>query len=251
MVVIGAGRIGAALALRAAARDVPITLVGRDGIAAGLAGPEGDPVLVAVRTDDLRALADTIPAHRRSDLVFVQNGAIRDLLSELALSQATRGVLYVMAARRGDDLAPGGRSLFTGVHALAVVRWLGALDVPAEAVDRARFSVYELEKLLWLAIHGVLCELHQAPVGVVAAEHRDEIAALVVELGRIGQAAWGVDVEPGWMVERLVAYSRSIPDYRASVKEWPWRNGWLVDRSIDYGIPTPIHDRLLAQLGHR
>ncbi len=247
--IVGAGRVGQALEAASRAKGIDVRLLDRSWGSASLSGPQGDPIVLAVRNDDLVQIVGEVPAHRRADLVFVQNGALRELLRACALSQNTRGLLYFAVARRGDPISPGHTSWFCGEHGLQLARWLGHLGLTAESVDWARFSAYELEKLLWLAVHGPLCEAHGATVGEVATTHRDELAALVDELRRLGRAAMGVDVPQDWLLPRLVDYSTSIGDYRASVKEWPWRNGWLVDQSRRLGIDTPCHDAALRAAG--
>jgi hypothetical protein len=249
MTIIGAGRIGTALRRRAEERGQPLSLLGREQMARGgaLAGPAGEPVLVAVRTDDLEALIPQVPEVRRPDLVFVQNGAIRELLAAHGLEHATRGVLYTMVAKRGDDLLAGESSPFVGPHAERVVQQLSALGVPAVALDGPTFGRFELEKLLWLAILGLLCEDSGEPVGRAVDTRRDDLVTLVGELLPVGRAAWG---EQGWLVDRIVAYSKAIAAYRAQVKEWRWRNGWLQQQARAHGLPTPRHDALLIRTGH-
>lgn len=250
MVVIGAGRVGTALRLRAERAGRPLRLLDRTGSWAPLEEPIGEPILLAVRNDDLDTVIGRVPLHRHRDLVFLQNGAIRELLSRHGLALATRGLLYVMVARRGDEGLSGAPSVFTGLHAETVAKALFGMGLDAEAVDRERFGEVELEKLLWLAILGPLCDKTGQPVDVVAEEHQDEMARLVAELAPVGRAAWGVAAREDELLERIVAYSKAIAGYRASVKEWPWRNGWLVAQARAHGLPTPAHDALLTELGH-
>ncbi len=250
MIVVGAGRVGTALAERAKASGHALTLIDRRSGWEALDGPQGDPVLLAVRNDDLAGILERIPSHRRSDLVFLQNGAIRQLLQTHALSGCTRGLLYLMVASRGAPIVPGGSSWLCGSHGPAVAHFLRSLSIPAESVGWARFGYYELEKLLWLAVHGPLCESLDATVGQIAADHVEALTALVAELAAVGRAAWGVDAEVPFLVERITGYSASIPAYRASVKEWPYRNGWLVDQAERHGLQTPIHTALLTRTGH-
>ena len=252
MVIIGAGRIGGAFASRAEAVNVPVALVGRDQGWSALEGPAGDPILVATRNDDLVDVVQRTPEHRRADLVFMQNGAIRESLVEMGLAGAGRGVLYVLVATRGGPLQPGPADIpspFTGPHAARVVTFLQAIDVPAQAVDPDQFAVVEFEKLLWLSIFGLLCEAHDAPVGPVADEHEAEVEALVRELWPVGEAAWGVQADPARIAERLLVYSRSIPGCRASVKEGPYRNGWLSAQADAHGIQLPLHAQWMVRVG--
>lgn len=250
MIVIGAGRIGTGLQANAESRGLPVSLVERSSGWEALDRAAGDAVLVAVRNDDLRSVIPRIPVHRRDDLVFVQNGAVREVLAEHGLGHATRGVLYVLAAHRHAPPIPGGTNVFSGPRAAVTCEWLGSIGLPSEAVERSAFTEFELEKLLWLACNGPLCQSHAVPVGTVAGAHRVELEALVHELAPIGRATWGAVAETEQIIARMVKYSKSIPDYQASVKEWPWRNGWLRQQARTQRIPTPIHDALLAEIGY-
>lgn len=249
MVVIGAGRVGLALKRRSEARGAePVSLVDRHGGDEHLRGAQGDPILVAVRNDDLAAVVARVPTYRREDLVFVQNGAIRDLLREHSLAAATRGLLYFAVASREAEVVPGLVSPFCGPHGLTMARFMSSLGLEAHAMDWGRFSYYELEKLLWLATHGLLCQAHSCTVGELVSEHRDALGALVAELCLLGRAAMGVDADPDYVTQRLVAYSQTIPSWPASVKEWSYRNGWLRSEARRLGVPTPLHDALIDRL---
>jgi ketopantoate reductase len=244
MVVVGAGRVGTALALRARARGLDVTLVDREAGWESVQGPAGHPILVTVRNADLAAVVAKVPQRRRGDLVLVQNGAIRELVSELGLFGGTRGLLYLWAARKGEDVVAARWSPFTGPHAEAVERWFTAIDLPAEAVHPLRFVVYEVEKLLWLVVFGWLCRAHGATVGEVADRYAEEVVALTRELLPVTRAAWGIDLEAAWVVERLLQWSRAIPEFRASTAEDEWRGGWLQARARALGLHTPLLDHL-------
>ena len=249
VIVIGAGRVGTALQARSAEINVPCALVGRDRGWEALEAPQGDPVVVAVRNDDLLDVVARVPRPRRSDLVFIQNGAVREHLRENALQRATRGLIYFAVSQPGDPITPGGTSWFSGDHGLAMSRWFGAMGLAAESVDWGRFSFYELQKMCWIAAFGPLCDRHQTPVGAIVSDHRDELQALVAELAAVGRAASGVDVPLPYLVDSLCDYSKTIPDYRASTKEWRWRNGWFVDTARRRGIDIPIQRELLTAIG--
>jgi hypothetical protein len=249
VVVIGAGRVGGALAALAAAAHAPCALVDRDSGWEVLDGAGGVPVLVATRNDDLEGVVDRVPAHRRGDLVFVQNGMLRPWLREHALASATRGLLFFAVPARGAPLEPGPPSPFVGPRAAAVVAWLGAIGVPAHETDWARFSAAELEKLVWNGAFGLLCQRFDADVGTVCDAHADTLDALVRELSRVCRASLGVEVPHAWLLDRLIAYSRTIPTYQGAVKEWRWRNGWFDAAARRYGLETPLHRKLLAEVG--
>ncbi len=247
--LIGAGRIGGALQARALAKRRPVRMLGRHDDWRELDAPAGAPVVVCTRNDDLPAVLARIPAHRHADLVFVQNGMLRPWLAANGLQDATRGLLFFAVQARGAAIDPGPPSPFFGRHAEAVVAELVALDVPAEVVDAAQFAAWELEKLLWNSIFGLLCQAHACTVGAVLTAHRDEIAALNAELLAVGQRALGVKLDSAAVLQRLVDYSAAIPQNRAAVKEWPWRNGWFVAEAARQGVALPEHARLCQMAG--
>ena len=248
MQIIGAGRVGQALAARAEAQGVPCLLVDRhqgwDAVAEG----EG-PILVATRNDDLDTVVKKVPTPRRPDLVFVQNGMLRPWLQRRRLVTNTRGLLFFAVPSRGAPLQPGPPSPFAGHHAQAVVEFLQGIDVPASAVPWYRFAAQEVEKLIWNTAFGVMCQGWDAPVGVIATDHLGELTALVDELHGLCRYDLGVELEIGPLMDRLCSYSLTIPDYQGAVKEWRWRNGWFVELARHIGRPTPVHDNALERAG--
>lgn len=246
--IIGAGRVGGALAERSREYGRPCTLYDRDRDWRPLADDEG-PIVVATRNDDLETVVARVPEARRGDLVFVQNGMLRPWLARRGLESCTRGLLFFAVARRGDPISPGGRSPFWGPHAASVAGWFGEMDLAAEAVDARTFAAEELEKLMWNCVFGLLCQVHDAPVGALVQTRREEIDALVAELLALGGPALGVELQASSLSDRLCAYSASIPDYQGAVKEFEWRNGWFVDLAeAAGGGAAPRHARLLARL---
>ncbi len=249
MVVVGAGRVGTALKARAEAQGAPCHLVSRSEGWEVFEETDPTPILLAVRNDALGAVVDRIPPARHGDLVFIQNGMIRPWLADRGLEAATRGLLFFAVPERGAPLQPGGVNPFTGPRAGALVAWFQALGLEAEEVSPTRFAEVELEKLLWNSIFGLMCQAHGADVGTICDTHDEELAGLVDELRRVGEGPLEVQLAQGPLVERLCAYSRTIPRYTGAVKEWPWRNGWFVEAARTQGIATPVHDRLLRAIG--
>ena len=247
--LIGAGRIGGALQARAAQKQRPIAVLGRHDDWRVLDAPPGAPIVVCTRNDDLPTVLARVPQARHGDLVFVQNGMLRPWLAANGLADATRGLLFFAVPARGAAIEAGPASPFCGRHAAAVVGELQALDVPAEVVTAAQFAGWELEKLLWNCAFGLLCQAHACTVGDVLTRHDAELAALTAELLAVGQVALGVQVDGAAVLQRLVAYSAAIPDNRAAVKEWPWRNGWFVAEAARQGVALPVHARLCQQAG--
>lgn len=207
------------------------------------------PIFVAVRNDDLGDVLARVPSSHHSRLVFTQNGMLRPWLGEHGLAGNTRGLLFFAVPARGAPLEPGGESPFVGPHAAAVVQWLGRVGVPSAVTTPEAFASTELEKLLWNCCFGLLCEYTDGPVGAVVEKHDGLLTPLAEELLRWGMPAFGLHLDDGArsaMIERLRAYSRSIPSYRGAVKEWQWRNGWFVGVADEPGL----HEELLTMTGH-
>jgi len=248
MIIIGAGRVGGALAARASKAGIEHVLVDRTSGLDAIESSQG-PIFVAVRNDDLDPVLERVPEAAHPRLVFTQNGMLRPWLEERGLAGNTRGLLFFAVPSRGAPLEPGGDSPFVGPQARAVTGWLTSIDVPASEVEPEAFAVTELEKLLWNCCFGLLCEHADAPVGVVVEEQGELFGALADELIQLGMPAFDLSLDDASrtaMKERLCAYSRSIPEYRGAVKEWPWRNGWFVEAATTPGL----HERLLEQAGH-
>lgn len=238
--LIGAGRIGTALKYRADLAQIGVNLVTRTEGWDVLADSEG-PILVAVRNASLADVVARTPEARRDDLVFLQNGALRQRLADLDLPDADRGLIYFLVASVGGPIVGTHRSVFTGRHAEAVVDWFNELGLAAAAVDRTGFAVFEWEKHVWIAAHGVLCPALSATVGEVGTTHRATLLDLVTEWAPIGLGAWGVSTDPEDLVDHLALYSAEIPDYRPSLKAFDDRNGWFVDRAAELGLSTERH----------
>lgn len=227
---------------------MPCTLVDRAHGWEALQRLAGEPVVLTVRNDDLDAVLERIPEHRREDLVFVQNGMIRDWLAERELQDATRGLLFFAVPVRGAPIEIGPANPFWGPHAARMVGWFSQVGLPAEVLDTPEFAIAELEKLLWNSCFGLLCERFDADVGTVVREHADTLRDLVLELLSISEPAFGLSLQTQdreAMLERMRRYAQRIPDNRAAVKEWQWRNGWFVNRS-----EPPLHRQLLEATDH-
>ena len=202
------------------------------------------PIIVCTRNDSLDTIVAETPAHRQADLVFVQNGMILDWPERRRLASATQALLYFAVSRIGATPVDGGRTVVTGKWADAVTTRLARGRLACQSVTRAQYRVAVVEKLLWTCALGVLCERHDATVGAIARDRRDDLDALTEELARVCESALGLCLPRG-VADRLAAYSATIPDYRAGVKEHRWRNGWVLGRQR-----TPLHVAWLRELGH-
>ncbi|MFZ4576878.1 MAG: ketopantoate reductase family protein [Myxococcota bacterium] len=248
--MIGAGRVGLALSTRAQKAGVPCNLVTRITGWEALSGAAGVPILVTTRNDDLDAVVAQVPEERRSDLVFVQNGMLQPWLVSRGLGECSRGLLYFAVPTRHAPVSPGGASLFTGARADQLVQWFGAVALDAQALERHAFAEAELEKLIWNAAFGLLCQRFDLPVGAVVEHKAACLRDLVAEMAQVGRAALGVDLALDPLLARLCRYSMTIPGYLGAVRDWPWRNGWVEGEAVRTGIATPLHRELLHGSGY-
>ncbi len=242
--VAGAGRIGGMMVSLARGRGEEVAVVGRGGpIGAG----EG-PILVCTRNDDLEdVLGRTEPA-RRADLVFVQNGVVAPWARAHGLAAPTVGVLYIAVDRVGATPVPGASSPFHGPHAAAVVTLLRSGGLPAHSVDEAGLREEVGLKLAWICVLGVLGQALAVTAGEVVSEQPAAVRALCEELRPVLRGDPDTDA-PVDLVERVMDYSRSVAHYRTTVKEWPWRTGWLLASAQRQGIPLPLHREWLRRAG--
>jgi hypothetical protein len=210
---------------------------------------QSGPILVATRNDDLAQVVAKTPGPRRHDLVFVQNGMLRPWLEAQGLAAATRGILRLAVASLGSPLVVGEPSLFVGPHAVSVASWFADLGISALAVDEDEFAQLELEKLVWICAMGLLCDAHACSVGRVISDHAAAAHDLVRELGAFAGREIQVKLALDDLWDAVARYSLTIPNFRASVKEWPWRNGWFVTRARECGKDLPLHHFWLQKAG--
>lgn len=236
IVIVGAGRVGTALASMG-----PSVLVRR-----GEPIPEGTgPVVVCSRNNDLDGIVAATPAARRGDLVFVQNGMLSTWLAERGLSHNTQALLYFAVSKVGDAPVDGQRTVVCGPHSEALRMRLAAGGIACRSISPAEYQVEMVEKFLWNCAFGLLSQRYAATVGEVVESHHAALTALVTELLGVCQRALSMpEVDVAALVGRLCDYSSSIAGYRGAVKEWPWRNGWLIAQER-----SPLHCDHLTAIG--
>lgn len=243
LTVVGAGRIGGALRDLAVAEGLDVAWVKRGDPIPDVAGP----VVVCTRNDDVAAVVAASP--RKDDLCFVQNGALLPWLREVGLGHNTQGLLYFAVPTVGAPPEPGGESVFFGRHAATLVYLLSRGGLPARAVSSEAELVDEIAiKLLWASIFGLMGDVNRETV-LASAARREEVAAFVHELNPVCAAGLGSTVPDDEVVRRLLTYSMAIGSWRASVKEWRWRNGWLVAEAARRGLTLPLHAQACARIG--
>ena len=218
--IVGKGRIG--LMLR---ELVPNSaLIGR-----GEEIPAGNPIIVATRCDDLDDVVQRVKQEARDKLIFVQNGMLHSWLERNQLQNSTQALLYVAVSSRGAKPVDGGRTVVTGPYAGFLQSIFAKGGLQCQVIEKQRYQKELVEKYVWNCGFGLLCSYFSCSVGDVVSNHREEADALLWELARDTAQLVGCDIERS-VCERLCAYSLSIYEYKGSVKEWNWRNGWLWDR---------------------
>jgi len=253
-IVVGGGRIGSMLASLGESvllkRGQPFP-----------AEPATGPIYVCTRNDALAGIVDATPAHRREDLVFLQNGMLGDFLDAKGLADASQVLLYLAVAKLGEspidgitDTNPDGLTAAKGKWAATFAARLQGGGLKCRLLDGDEYTKAMLEKQVWICAFMMVGALHGgASVGTVEAEHSEELASLAAELCAAGEADLGVELDPG-AIARLSAYGRSVAHFPTAVKEFEWRNGWfhaISQAAVAAGRPDPmpLHTAGLQTLG--
>lgn len=243
--VVGAGRIGTLLAGAKGSGLAPARLIRRnERIVEGSKGP----IYVCTRNDDLASVVEQCPPERRTDLVFIQNGMLRSFLRQHNLENATQALVFFAVPRIGVPPADGGGTVVWGPWAAAFAARVRACGCHCTVLeDKLEFDRRMIEKLLWICIFGVLCESEGGiPVGEVAEKQADRVRHLIDELCPLAEEEVGLHgkdaLDRERLLQSLLEYSRKIPDFVAGFKEYPWRNGWFMERR-----QTPLHSKLVEQ----
>jgi len=243
-VIIGAGRVGQALEKMGGGSDV---LLGR-GDAFPADAPEG-PIFVCTRNNDLDAVIENTPEHRREDLVFMQNGMLQPYLDSKGLGDATQVLVYFAVAKLGEeptdgltDTNPEGLTAANGKWAEAACARFNSVGLSCKVPEPEVFKAMMFEKLIWIAAFMLVGAQHPgATVGDVESKFNSEVCRLITELGQAITQAEGVKFADQ-LPERLCAYARSVAHFPTAVKEFEWRNGYfygLTKKARDNSLPDP------------
>ena len=237
----------------AARTSVSAQIIGHDDDPAPvLDSHPGRPILVTTRNDDLDGLVADIHPDNLPDLILVQNGLLLPWLVERGLQNVTQGVLYVAVPSVGAPPKSGGESLFWGPHAQDIAGMLTAGGVPARSTpDESVFLRESGIKLLWICVFGLLGEATGLSVGELAREEVGAVRALVAELVPVVDRALDTTLPINAVTSEVLAYARAIPEYRATLKEWEWRNGAVLQVAAELGLQTPRHNGWLRQTSHK
>lgn len=234
-IIVGKGRIGMAIAGMAIS---PIVISRADPI------PDiPGPIIVCTRNDDLDAVLAKTPRSKRQDLVFVQNGMIYSWLEKHDLQNNTQALLYFAVSSIGAVPVDGGKTVVCGKWAKHFQQLLQEGSIQCRIVDIVSYQLTSIEKFLWICVFGLLCQRYQCTVSEVVMDHHSDIDRLTHELANFVYTLFGLQ-RPLSLIDDLCSYSMTIPDYKGAVKEWSWRNGWLVAKK-----KTPVHMKFLQEVG--
>lgn len=248
--IVGNGRVGQALSMMGNNNDVIIKRGEK------VEGPPG-PIIVTTRNDDLEAVIEATAEDRRKDLVFIQNGMLQPFLDNKGLGQNTQVLVFFAVAKLGDapkdgktDTNPEGLTAAQGIHADAFAARLASGGLSCKVVGPEEYKKQMLEKLIWICAFMAVGAKHKCTVGDVESQYTEEVSKLIQELGNGGSQKLGVSLDDG-LIERLLAYSRSVASFPTALKEFKWRNGWFYTQSAaaleaDQPDPYPLHTAYLS-----
>ena len=251
MIIVGMGRVGRGLNDLSETIGLSVQTVSRDAGWNEIDPSVSGPILVCVNAGDLGTVIERTPETRRPDLVFIQNGMLDTFLDECGCGGNTRGLLYFAVPSLGATVQPGGPSIFTGQHSAAVVHWFQTVGLEAQVVDRLIFSNEMASKLIWNCTFGLLCDVHDESVERVASLHTGDVDQLVSELVQISNGAIGTTLRGSETCAQLCAYSNSIAGYRATLKQWRWRNGWFAEAAKHSECAGSFHGTMLKKREER
>jgi len=218
------------------------------------------PIYVATRNDALSSVIDKCPASRKEDLVFYgQNGYIEDFLkAKDVFSDSTKVLVYMAVAKLGEKptdgitrLNPEGLTAATGKWAEQVAARLRGAGLTCNVLNEDDFRASMFEKHMWICAFMLLGVHHGGTVGDVAAQHSEDLKAMVAEMMAVLEEERGVKFKPG-VQDRLLAYAETVAHFPTALKEFEWRNQFFLDltRAREAaGKPdlTPMHTKLLTK----
>lgn len=234
--VIGLGRLGDFFS-----RGLGVRGYGRGDSLASVAGP----TMVCVRVTDLDSLLPQLPERVKRHLIFVQNGFYDPILQSHGIEEATKMVVYFAVSQKGLPPEDPGMSVVVGKYSEAVISALRPLGIQVSQRPQSQWRALAHEKILWLSIMGLLSELYNLSAADLVSQKAGEFAALTAELGQLCQDKLSCEFDGGLrgLNERLLHYTGSLGEYKTVVKEFDYRNGYL----LRFGA-TELHQKLLRLL---
>ena len=152
--IIGGGRIGSFLYESNNKLDTLITRSSGQTINEDTQGP----IYICTRNDDLNDIITKTPLKRRSDLVFLQNGVLENLLKTHNLLDNTQGLIYFAVNKKGEppidgktDLTPEGLTSITGKWASDFANRLISSGLACHVLNKEKWTIAMYEKLIWIS----------------------------------------------------------------------------------------------------
>lgn len=242
----------------------------------GCSSPKNTPIFVCTGAESIYDVVQNTEHERLEDLVFMQNGFIREHLQErsnnsadvsVRLGAVTIAVLYFSVLERGGVAKEGGTTYVNGKWSSEFARILRAGGVRCEEVaSPADIDALALAKLLWASCLWLVAHhVGGRPVGACHSlpDSAGLLRGLVRELLPVAQHALGTEASSSSPVARealgseeallahMASYSARIPAALPSLplalQELPFRNGWF----LAHGPPhaQPLHLQLLREHG--
>jgi len=240
-IVIGMGEVGARIkkALTASGVDVvPVTRETNWDIA------ENDPSaprIICVREEALQGVLNRLKAIPSRLIVAVPNGWIKPDLEHF--EDATRGLIWFTS--KGDFFRQLRPSPFSGPLAEILVPALARGGLSVQALNAADFDRADADKMGFNCVVGLPLAVHRVSLGAYLKDHRDEAEALFSESVTVCAAAAGAEIDSEWWPQFLESVAELDWVATSKAKALDYRNGAVVRLGREFGIPTPVNDRLL------
>ncbi len=208
---------------------------------------DGSPRIVAVREEALGEVLGRFPPTLRDRLVLVQNGFLEPVHGDLG--PVTRGLIYFTS--KGSFYRVLAPSEFHGKQAVPLAAALVEGGIAAEAIEAPEeFARAMIVKGIWNAVVGLPLAVHGVDLGTYLRDRREELAALVEESARAAGAEYGVALDAGAALQRILETTPEIAWVRGGKKALAWRNGALSWFGRRHGVETPVNDRLLRAVAY-
>ena len=118
------------------------------------------PIYICTRNDDLDGIIDRISFNRREDMVFLQNGMIKDYLLSKGLHNNTKALIYYAITKKGDspvdgktDHNPEGLTVVTGKWAEDFAARMVQAGLSCQICEEANWEVAMVSNIQMLNIY--------------------------------------------------------------------------------------------------
>lgn len=201
------------------------------------------PTVICTRITDLAQLLPKISPSIYPHLIFLQNGFYDQILQDYGIRHVTKLLLYIAIPHKGDDPNDGGQSVVTGKYSDMLCQLFCENHLQLRAASYEEFTISSMEKLIWLCVFGLLCDIYKISVGDVVYHHLALLRELIKELQGVAAQIYPELYNDPTLCDRVVDYARSLGScYAASLKEYDFRNGWFLQRK-----QTPLHIKLMQE----